>query len=128
MLRSCDRNSQVPKRPRTQAHRTHVSIFDSHAHRTRASVRARVRVRIFFRNSQFEFKCGGSIINNHWILSAGHCFCEQLKCKPTKKENLKIDYKPEDHIRIVTGLKDLALFQKDKHRRYTPDKIIIHPL
>ena len=54
-LRSCDRKSQAPKRPRTHAHRTHVSKAFSHAHRTRASVRARVRVRIFFRNSQIDY-------------------------------------------------------------------------
>ena len=35
---------------RTHTHRTHVLKAFSHAHRTRASVRARVR--IFFRNSQ----------------------------------------------------------------------------
>ena len=49
---------------RTHAHRTHVLKAFSHAHRTRASVRARVRVRIFFRNSQFEnhgtFSCSFS--------------------------------------------------------------------
>ena len=41
-----------PKKGRTHTHRTHTSKCFSHAHRTRASVRARVRVRIYFRNSQ----------------------------------------------------------------------------
>ena len=43
-----------PKKGRTHAHRTHVSKCFSQAHRTRASVRARVRVHIQFRNSQFD--------------------------------------------------------------------------
>ena len=63
-----------------------------------------------------KFKCGGSIINNYWILSAGHCFCEQLKCKPTKKGNLKIDYNLQEHVRIFTG------------QSSEPVKIHIHPL
>ena len=51
---NCDRTSHTRKNGRTHAHRTHVLKAFSHAHRTRASVRARVRVRIFFRNSQID--------------------------------------------------------------------------
>ena len=88
---------------------------------------------IQMKKDKSKYKCGGSIINSYWILSAGHCFCEQLECKPSQPSNsnnggkLKIAFKPEDHIRIITGIIDFDLINS-KSEVSVPNKIFIHPL
>ena len=54
--------------------------------------------------------------------------CEELPCKKGKKGRLIVDFDVASSIKLVVGVKDMALVQRYKELIFEVEKIYIHPL